>query len=146
MLKDEQNRSYIGGGDAIVLRLWSGISYLQYRQSYRLLPMFYTRTYEFITTSSSPVQQLLLITIVGLGYMCSQAFSTSMSMVAAWLSLYCTISNHPVIWSIIVEYLIMRQSSCKSQFLQPVSQKQNHPIYLCFNVHIALIYTVNVVW
>ena len=32
MLKDEQNRSYIGGGDAIVLRLWSGTSYRQYTQ------------------------------------------------------------------------------------------------------------------
>ena len=28
--KNEQNRSQIGGGDAIVLRLWSGISYRQY--------------------------------------------------------------------------------------------------------------------
>ena len=30
MLKDEQNRSKNGGGDAIVLRLWSGISAIQY--------------------------------------------------------------------------------------------------------------------
>ena len=32
MLKDEQNRSKIGGGDAMVLRLWSGTSSRQYRE------------------------------------------------------------------------------------------------------------------
>ena len=30
MLKDEQNRSYNGGGDAIPLKIWSDFSSLQY--------------------------------------------------------------------------------------------------------------------
>ena len=30
LLKDEQNRSQNGGGDAIALRIWSEFSFLQY--------------------------------------------------------------------------------------------------------------------
>ena len=44
--------------------------------------------------------------------MCIYDFYTSMYIVASWLSLYCTISNHPVIGSIIVKYFVMRGLYC----------------------------------
>ena len=56
----------------------------------------------------------LYVIIVGRGYLHNHVCYTMFDIVEACLSLYCTISNHPVSGSIIVKDFIMRGSSWPS--------------------------------
>ena len=51
------------------------------------------------------------VIILGRGYLHNHLFSNRFYILAAWLSLYCTISNHPVAGSIIVKAFSIRVSS-----------------------------------